>query len=50
MLGVNAFQNTVVGLHASSRLTAEQYGYTGQDYRNYTFITAVLKPFVNGSS
>jgi TonB-dependent receptor len=42
LLGFNLFQNTVQGLHRSTRQTAAEFGYTGDlDLSNYEFITTL---------
>ena len=38
---ISVFQNRVTGLFRSSEMTAQQYGYTGPDLQDYTFITTV---------
>jgi TonB-dependent receptor len=35
----NLFQNTVRGLHQTNQLTAQEFGYTGDEFANYTFVT-----------
>lgn len=39
ILSVSAYQNSVKNLHQTSYLSADQFGYTGTEYSNYTFIT-----------
>lgn len=42
ILAVNFFQNNVVGLHRSSEMTAEEFGYTGDlDLSEYTFVSTI---------
>ncbi|MBM3843518.1 MAG: hypothetical protein FJ397_09705 [Verrucomicrobia bacterium] len=45
LLALNGFQNTVEGLHLSSQLTADQFGYSGdRDLSTYTFVTTISSP------
>jgi iron complex outermembrane receptor protein len=40
ILAINLYQNNVKGLYLTNRLTAAEYGYTGElDLSNYTFVT-----------
>ncbi|WP_395445833.1 TonB-dependent receptor domain-containing protein [Caulobacter sp. UC70_42] len=39
LIALNYFQNDVKGLFQSEDLTAEEFGYTGDEYANYTFRT-----------
>jgi TonB-dependent receptor len=39
LIAVNYYRNMVKGLFQSEDLTAEEFGYTGTDYANYTFRT-----------
>lgn len=40
IFAINFFQNNVEGLHLSSEMTAEEFGYVGeQDLSSYTFVT-----------
>lgn len=42
LLAINAFENRVDGLHRSSQLTAEQFGYDGErDLSTYTFVSTI---------
>jgi outer membrane receptor protein involved in Fe transport len=38
IVGLNFFQNTVDGLHLTKRMTAQEFGYSGE-LENYAFIT-----------
>lgn len=44
ILALGVFQNSVKNLHQTSYLSAEQFGYTGTDYANYTFLTTTGSP------
>lgn len=41
LFAINAFQNTVKGLYQDNQLTAQEFGYTEEDYADYTFVTTV---------
>lgn len=39
IVAINFYQNKVKGLFQEQELTAEEFGYTGTEYANYTFVT-----------
>ena len=38
IIGINYYRNRVKGLFQAQEMTAEEFGYTGTDYQDYTFI------------
>lgn len=44
LLAVNFYMNTIKGMFQSQELTAEEFGYTGTEYADYTFITTSKVP------
>lgn len=39
IVAINFYQNKVKGLFQEQELSAEEFGYTGTEYANYTFVT-----------
>ncbi|MFZ7095039.1 TonB-dependent receptor domain-containing protein [Luteimonas dalianensis] len=39
VVGINYYRNRVKGLFQTEEMTAEEFGYTGDEYADYTFVT-----------
>ena len=39
LIGLNYYRNRVKGLFQAEEMTAQEFGYTGEEYADYTFVT-----------